>query len=143
MKREIYILSLLVVFGFGFFTNHFLINYKNNSCGQGMKSECKMMGDKNMHMMSDGKMMHDNHMTMETMMHDMNANLRDKTGDELDRAFLEEMIVHHEGAIEMANLLKDGTQRPELIKLADDIVSAQTKEIIMMKEWKLAWFGIN
>jgi uncharacterized protein (DUF305 family) len=63
-----------------------------------------------------------------------------KTGDTLDKAFLDEMIVHHEGAIEMATILLAGTKRPELIKLGNDIIVAQTREVQMMKEWRSQWF---
>lgn len=94
-----------------------------------------------MHMMPDGSMMGDNSSGMSGMMMDMNAALRGKTGDALDKAFIDEMIVHHEGAVEMAQILLAGTKRPELIKLGNDIVTAQTGEIEMMKQWRRDWFG--
>lgn len=70
----------------------------------------------------------------------MTQSLEGKTGDALDKAFLDEMIVHHEGAVEMAQTLLKGTFRPELIKLGTDIIAAQTQEIEMMKRWRNAWF---
>ncbi len=88
----------------------------------------------NMQTISDGSMMH-------TSMDSMTAGLSGKTGDELDKAFIDEMIVHHEGAVEMAELLLAGTKRPELIKLGNDIITAQTGEIEMMKKWRAEWFG--
>jgi len=94
-----------------------------------------------MHMMPDGSMMGDNSSGMSGMMMDMNAALRGKTGDALDKAFIDEMIVHHEGAVEMAQILLAGTKRPELIKLGNDIVTAQTGEIEMMKQWRTDWFS--
>jgi uncharacterized protein (DUF305 family) len=78
---------------------------------------------------------------MHVMMTDMSASLRGKTGDALDKAFINEMIVHHEGAVEMAELLLAGTKRPELKKLGNDIISAQTGEIKMMQGWREEWFG--
>jgi uncharacterized protein (DUF305 family) len=71
----------------------------------------------------------------------MTSGLAGKTGDELDKAFLDEMIVHHEGAVEMAQTLQKGTLRSELLKLASDIIEAQTREIRMMKQWRSEWFG--
>lgn len=94
-----------------------------------------------MHMMHDGEMMGDNTMSMSDMMRDMNAALRGKSGDELDRAFIDEMIVHHEGAVEMAQILVDGTNRPELVQLGNEIITAQTEEIEMMKRWREEWFS--
>lgn len=70
----------------------------------------------------------------------MTSQLSGKTGDAFDKAFLREMIVHHEGAIEMAELVLKNSKRPELTKLANDIISAQTKEIEMMKIWEKEWF---
>jgi uncharacterized protein (DUF305 family) len=40
----------------------------------------------------------------------------------------------------MAQQVLATSKRPELIKLANDIISAQTKEIAQMKEWQKAWF---
>lgn len=79
--------------------------------------------------------------SMTAMMHDMNASLVGKTGDALDKEFLTQMIVHHQGAVEMAQTLLAGTKRPELVKMGNDIVSVQTKEINQMKQWLNDWFG--
>ena len=70
----------------------------------------------------------------------MMNGLAGKTGAELEKAFLQEMIVHHEGAVEMAQTLLKGTQRPELVKLGTDIITAQTGEIQMMQDWLKSWF---
>lgn len=96
---------------------------------------------KGIHQMENGKMMYDEHMNMREMMHDMNVSLKGKTGEQLEQAFLDEMITHHEGAVEMAQVLLKETKRPELIKLANDIISAQNTEITMMKNWNKEWFG--
>jgi len=92
------------------------------------------------HQMPDGSMMNNDGSSMQTMMHDMNAALVGKTGDKFDKAFLSEMIIHHEGAVEMAQAVLKNSKRPELIKLANDIISAQSTEINMMKNWQTAWF---
>jgi len=60
--------------------------------------------------------------------------------DDFDRAFIEEMIPHHQMAVMMASMLKNGTNREEMRKLADDIVSAQTKEIDSMRSWYKEWY---
>ncbi|MBX9765118.1 DUF305 domain-containing protein [Patescibacteria group bacterium] len=77
---------------------------------------------------------------MQHSMEQMMAGLEGKTGDAFDKAFLEEMIVHHEGAVEMAEALLKNTTRPELTKLGNDIITAQTGEIQMMKGWLQEWF---
>jgi uncharacterized protein (DUF305 family) len=78
---------------------------------------------------------------MHGAMDGMMMGLQGKTGDELDEAFLTEMIVHHEGAVSMARTLVAGTKRPELLKLGNDIITAQTNEIQMMTQWRKSWFG--
>ncbi len=80
-------------------------------------------------------------MNMHGAMSGMTMGLEGKTGAALEEAFLDEMIVHHQGAIEMSQALLKGTSRPELVKLANDIISAQTAEIAQMKEWRMSWFG--
>lgn len=93
------------------------------------------------HIMPDGSVMsnHTSTPSMTDMMHDMNASLRGKTGDELDKTFLAEMIVHHQGAVDMAKMILN-SKHPELVKLGNDIITAQEKEIEMMKQWQIEWF---
>jgi uncharacterized protein (DUF305 family) len=62
----------------------------------------------------------------------------EKAGD-FDKAFIDEMIPHHQMAVMMAQMLKSGTRRPEMIKLAEDIITAQTKEINEMRQWYKNW----
>lgn len=71
----------------------------------------------------------------------MMAELDDKTGEEFDRAFMTQMIVHHEGAIQMAELALQNAQRDEIKKLAQDIISAQKTEIQQMQGWQASWYG--
>lgn len=95
-----------------------------------------------MHMMGNGSMMRDGDMMgMQGMMMDMTARLKGKTGAELEKTFLEDMIVHHQGAVDMSKELLKGTDRPELIQFANDIISAQSREIEMQKQWLKEWFG--
>ncbi len=90
--------------------------------------------------MPDGSMMGGS-MTMESMMKDMMANLEGKKGDAFDKAFLTEMIMHHEGAVVMAQAVLTSSKRSELLELAKNIISAQTSEITTMKGWQKSWFN--
>lgn len=60
-------------------------------------------------------------------------------GEDFDRIFLANMIAHHSGAIDMANLALTNAKHKELKNMAREIVSAQTKEINQMKSWQQAW----
>jgi uncharacterized protein (DUF305 family) len=59
----------------------------------------------------------------------------------IDAHFIEQMIPHHEDAITMAELAQEKAQRPEIKKLAEDIISSQGTEISHMKDWYKSWFG--
>lgn len=80
---------------------------------------------------------------MGSTMDGMTADLQDKTGVVFEEAFIDGMIVHHEGAVAMAQMVLERSQRPELVKLANDIISAQTGEIEMMRGWKKQWFDTH
>lgn len=91
---------------------------------------------------SDTLMKHkDSSMDMASVMHDMNAGLVGKTGDAFDQAFLAEMIVHHEGAVEMAELALTNAKHEEIKNLASLIIEAQNKEITEMKSWQKNWYN--
>jgi uncharacterized protein (DUF305 family) len=59
----------------------------------------------------------------------------------VDSHFIEQMIPHHEGAIEMAKLALEKSKRPEMLSLAKNIITAQEKEIVDMKAWYKDWYG--
>jgi len=68
------------------------------------------------------------------MMRDMGAAL---TGD-ADRDFVQGMIPHHQGAIDMAEVQLKYGKDPAIKKLARDIIAAQKKEIAFMRKWLAA-----
>ncbi|UYN83482.1 MAG: DUF305 domain-containing protein [Microcella sp.] len=63
---------------------------------------------------------------------DMQA-LEDASGSEAGELFLEQMIVHHEGAIEMAEDVLDDGEHPGVRELARNIVASQKAEIELMR----------
>jgi uncharacterized protein (DUF305 family) len=83
----------------------------------------------------------DHSMSMQGTMDSMNQGLQGKTGDEFDKAFLTEMAVHHQGAIEMSKLVLEKSKRPELLQLAGEIITAQEHEIKLMQNWEQHWFA--
>ena len=72
-------------------------------------------------------------------MSEMNTILENKTGNEFDKAFIEMMIAHHEGAIDMAELAETNAEREEIKTLSTQILDAQTTEIAQMKKWQAEW----
>lgn len=77
---------------------------------------------------------------MQHAMDEMMVGLRGKHGAEYEEAFLEMMVVHHLGAIEMAEGLLEETEKPELTAMANDIIEVQTAEVEMMNAWLDEWF---
>lgn len=59
----------------------------------------------------------------------------------VDQHFIVQMIPHHEGAIDMAQIALERSKRPEIISLANGIIEAQTREIEDMTGWYEDWFG--
>ena len=57
-----------------------------------------------------------------------------------DLRFIDAMIPHHQGAVEMAKEAQQKSKRPEIKKLADNIIKSQDQEITQMKQWRQAWY---
>ncbi|WP_427157383.1 DUF305 domain-containing protein [Aliinostoc sp. HNIBRCY26] len=75
--------------------------------------------------------------------HDMNHNMAMDLGPadaNYDLRFIDAMIPHHQGALNMANVAKQKSTRPEIKQLADEIIKAQTQEINQMKRWRKTWY---
>ncbi len=76
---------------------------------------------------------------MNMSMQDMMNSLDGKTDDDFDKIFISSMIRHHQGAINMARSAQENAGHQEIKDLADDIISAQTREIEMMMQWQKDW----
>ncbi|MES2971010.1 MAG: DUF305 domain-containing protein [Patescibacteria group bacterium] len=89
----------------------------------------------------DDKPTQNNTQSVSTSIHNdqATAKLKSLKGDDFDKAFMVEMIEHHEGAIDMAKLIEANAKHDELKKLGQDIISAQSKEIDMMQAWQTDW----
>ncbi len=126
-------LVLGLVFGFMIEDISHGHGYERHEYGDKEAKEYNMMG--NMHDMHDDYKKTSTS-SMAGMMHDMNRALEGKTGAEFDAAFLREMIVHHEGAVEMAKAARERAADPRIKALAEAIITAQEKEIADMKAWQ-------
>lgn len=67
------------------------------------------------------------------------TNVIDADHNEADTAFAQMMIVHHEGAIEMAELAVERAATNEVRTLAEGIAAAQGPEIERMTSWLETW----
>ena len=60
------------------------------------------------------------------------AELKNAKDAEFDRLFLEGMILHHEGAIEMVQMVVS-SENQQVRELANSIIKSQTAQIEQMK----------
>lgn len=60
---------------------------------------------------------------------------------EFDQLFIDMMVPHHQGAVEMAKIAQERAEHPEIKEMADAIIAGQDEEIIQMKNWRQAWYG--
>ena len=53
---------------------------------------------------------------------------------DVEQAFAEGMLMHHQMAVDMSKAILDYTDNDEVRKLAEDIIDAQEKEIQQMQD---------
>ncbi len=75
--------------------------------------------------------------SMATMDH---STMTDNGDAPYDAQFIDSMIIHHEGAINMAQQALTSAEHPEIRQLAEAIVNAQQTEITQMRDWRSAWY---
>lgn len=132
------IIASVTALTIGFFLGHVVFtkspvtNHDNGISSGGMQ-----------HTMPDGTVMSGDNSSMSGMMTNMMAGLQGKTEDEFDKAFLTEMIMHHEGAVDMAEAALKNAKHQEIKTLSNAIISAQNTEISDMKTWYKAWYGVD
>ena len=81
--------------------------------------------------------------SMEKQMQTMNEMMVKHLGKkdaQYERRFIDMMIPHHQGAIMMAEHAMQNANRPELKKMAEEIILAQKKEIAQLKQWRKDWY---
>lgn len=61
--------------------------------------------------------------------------------EQFDLRFINAMIPHHQGAIDMARQALEKSNRPEIKELAQNIIDSQQQEIDQMQQWRKDWYG--
>lgn len=65
-----------------------------------------------------------------------NSNMNMDMSGSVDRQFVNMMIPHHQGAIDMSRAyLKSGAHEPQLKTMANNIIASQQKEIDQLQKW--------
>ncbi|MBD0267841.1 MAG: DUF305 domain-containing protein [Cyanobacteria bacterium Co-bin8] len=105
----------------------------SSACGESSRTDTAIgQMDHGGHMDHGGQMDHGtmDHSSMDLGPADADYDLR----------FIDAMIPHHEGAVEMARAVLENSQRPELKELATEIIDAQAQEISQMQQWRQSWY---
>ena len=57
-----------------------------------------------------------------------------------DLQFIDQMIMHHEGALMSSRMMIGDSERPELRQLAGNIQQSQSEQIEQMQAWRKEWY---
>ncbi|WP_269516072.1 DUF305 domain-containing protein [Brevundimonas subvibrioides] len=69
---------------------------------------------------------------------EMHRQMSAASGATVEEAYVAKMIAHHEGAIAMAEVALRESRDPEVRRMAQGVVDAQTREIAEMRAWRPA-----
>jgi uncharacterized protein (DUF305 family) len=67
----------------------------------------------------------------------------EEDGGYSDRAFIDAMVPHHQGAVEMAEVALENAEHREIRDLAEDVVTAQKAEIEKLRAIKVEEYGTS
>ena len=84
------------------------------------------------------------HGTLGMAAHEMGMDMNPmhlQDGKPFDRAFIDAMVPHHQGAIRMARIELERGEDPQVQDLAEAIIDAQSREIEAMNRWRERWYG--
>ena len=68
------------------------------------------------------------------------GNMQMDASKPFDAQFIDSMIEHHQGALDMAQTALQQAEHAELKTMAEAIIAAQNAEIKQMQEWRNAWY---
>lgn len=75
-------------------------------------------------------------------LHEMPDHSAHAMGDDgpYDARFIDSMLIHHRGAVEMAQEALEKAEREELKIMAQGIIDSQNAEIEQMRKWREEWY---
>ena len=112
-----------------------------NSMNHNSMNHNSMMKNSNSSMNMNG--MDHNSMPMNSNMsmdHSAMKSSPNAASQPYDLQFIDTMIAHHKGAVDMAKMVDGKTQNADIKKFAVQIIADQEKEIGQMKGWREQWF---
>lgn len=78
----------------------------------------------------------------DSTLHEMPDHSAHAMGDDgpYDARFIDSMLIHHRGAVEMAQEALEKAERKELKIMAQGIIDSQNAEIEQMRKWREEWY---
>lgn len=90
----------------------------------------------------NGEDLHAGHMGMSQSDMGMDGDMPGlESAASFDKAFIDMMIPHHQGAIRMAEQQLKNGKLPELQTMAKNIIQAQNAEIAQTRQWRKQWYA--
>lgn len=68
------------------------------------------------------------------------ASMLEVDGEYSDERFIDLMVPHHESAVEMAEVALQNSENERIRTLAEEIISAQERELRQMSDWRAEWY---
>lgn len=75
--------------------------------------------------------------------HGNQAITAEAIAEQAERTYVEEMIPHHQEAINSSKELLNRSTNGDVKRLAEGIIAGQEKEIADMKSWYKSWYGVE
>lgn len=75
------------------------------------------------------------------MDHDAETNKMLESANPFDRAFVDDMVPHHKGAVRMSKVVLKSTKDPALRNLAETIIATQNREVQAMNAFRTRQYG--
>jgi len=63
-----------------------------------------------------------------------------RSAEPFDQAFIDAMVQHHLSAIDAARSALTRSSRDEILRLAEAIIEAQSREVEQLRQWRAAWY---
>lgn len=63
-----------------------------------------------------------------------------RLAEPFDRGFIDAMLLHHQSAIEAAQSALVRSSREEIRRMAEAIISTQSREIDQLRQWRADWY---
>ncbi len=124
----------------GMMNGQMMNSHMNGAMPNGQMMNDQMMNDQMNGAMPNGQMMNGGMMGGGMMDEMMSGEVGGDLSQPFDLRFLDQMIMHHEGAVMSTQHMIASSARPELRDLAQRIITGQQREIDQMRAWRSAWY---